>query len=112
MESFKSGLDIFLKSSIQTSVVNSHIVKNKPIVPADKLAQLKFNCSGHSDYYKDLNTLRLHFRMKLVKTDGSDVENAEPNTVSCINNLLYSMFRSRSVSLNGKPVTLHEKDYH
>ena len=29
-------------------------------------------------------------------------------TVVCINNLLHSMFRSFSVSLNGKIITLHE----
>ena len=32
--------------------------------------------------------------------------------MDCINNLLHSMFSSLSVSLNGKPVTLHETNYH
>jgi len=56
--------------------------------------------------------VRLRFRIKLVKTDVSDIENTTPNTVGCVNNLLHSMFSSLSVSLNGKPVTLHEKNYH
>jgi hypothetical protein len=30
----------------------------------------------------------------------------------CVNNLLHSIFSSLSVSLNGKPVTLHETNYH
>jgi hypothetical protein len=47
-----------------------------------------------------------------VKTDGSDISSAESNTVGCVNNLLYSMFRCLSVSLNGRPVTLHETNYH
>jgi hypothetical protein len=51
MEVLKTGLDIFLKRSIQTSVVNSHTVTYKVIAPADNPAQLEFNCSGHSDYY-------------------------------------------------------------
>jgi len=97
MECLKSGLDIFLKRTIQTSVVNCHTVKYKPIAPADNPAKLEFNCSGHSDYYIDLNSVRLNLRMKLVKTDGSDIESAEPNTVGCINNLLHSMFSSLSV---------------
>jgi hypothetical protein len=54
MECLKSGLDIFLKRSIQTSIVNSYTVTYKPIAPADNPAQLEFNCSGHSDYYIDL----------------------------------------------------------
>ena len=51
-------------------------------------------------------------RIKLVKTDGSDLESAEPNTVVFVNNLLHSMFSSLSGCLNGKPVTLHETNYH
>jgi len=51
-------------------------------------------------------------RIKLVKTDGSDIESADLNTVGCVNNLLHSMFSSLSVSLNGKPVNLHETNYH
>ena len=54
--------------------------------------------------------LLLH--IKLVKTDGSDIESAEPNTIGCVNNLLHSVFSSLSVSLNGKRVTLHETNYH
>ena len=112
MECFKSGLDIFLKRSIETSVVNSHTVTYKLIAPADKSAQLEFNCSGHSDYDFDWNSVRLLLRIKLVKTDGLDSECTDPNTVVCVNILLHSMFSSLSVSLNGKPCILHEKYFH
>jgi hypothetical protein len=112
MECLTSGLDIFLKRSVQTSVVNSHTVTYKPIAPADNPAQLEFICSGHSDYYIELNSLRLLLRFKLVKTDGSDIPSDEANAVGCVNNLLHSMFSSLRVSLNCKPVTLHESNYH
>jgi len=85
MECLKSGLEIFLKRSIQTSIVNSHTVTYKPFAPADNPTQLEFNCSGHTDYYIDLNSVRLLLRIKLVKIDLSDIENAEPNTVGCVN---------------------------
>jgi len=112
MECLKSGLDIVLKRSIQTPIVNSHTVTYKPIAPANNPPQLEFNCSGHSDYYIDLNSVRLHLRIKLVKTDGSDIVNTTLNTVGCVNNFLYSMFSSLSISLKGKPVFLHETNYH
>ena len=105
-------MDIFLKRSIQTSIVNSHTITYKLIAPADNSAQLEFHCSGHSDYYIDLKSVRLHLRFRLVKTDGSYIASDEANTVDCVNNLLHSMFSSLSVSLNGKPVTLHETNYH
>jgi hypothetical protein len=111
MECLKSGLNIFLKRSIQTSNVNSHTVIYKPIAPANP-AQLEFNCTGHSEYYIDLNCVRLLLCFKLVKTDGSDIPSDEANTAGCVNNLLHSMFSSLSVSLNDKPVTVHESNYH
>ena len=54
--------------------------------------QLEFNCSGHSDYYIDLISVCLLWRIKLVETDGSDIENITPNTVGCVNKLLHLMF--------------------
>jgi len=69
MVCLKSGLDIFLKHSIQTSIVNCLIVTYKFLALADNPTQLEFNCSGHSDYYIDLNSVRLLLRLKLVKPD-------------------------------------------
>jgi hypothetical protein len=109
MECLKSGLDIFLKRSIQTSVLNSHTVTYKPLAPADNPAQIEFNCSGHSDFYVDLNSIRLLLRIQLVKTDGSDFKSEdESNNVGCVNNLLHSMFSGLSVSLNGKTVFMKQ----
>ena len=102
----------YLSQTQYTDIYRSHTVTYKPIAPAEHPAQLEFNCSGHSDYYIDLNSVRLLLRFKLVKTDGSDMPSDETNTVGCVNNLLHSMFSSLSVSLNGKPVTLHETNYH
>jgi hypothetical protein len=82
------------------------------LAPADNPAQLEFNCSGHSDHYIDLNATRLLLQIKLVNTDGTDLATADNNAVGCVNNLLHTLFSSLSVSLNGKPITLHETNYH
>jgi hypothetical protein len=63
------------------------------------------------DFYIGLNSVRLLLRIELVRTDGSDLTSGEPNTVDCVNNVLHSRCSSLSVSLNGKPVTLHETNY-
>ena len=47
-----------------------------------------------------------------MKTNGSDLTSAESNTVGCVNNLLHSMLSYLSVSLKGRPVSLHERNYH
>jgi hypothetical protein len=111
MECLKSGFDIFLKRSTQSSIVNSHTITYKSLSPAENSAQLEFNCSGHSDYYINLNSVRLLLRIKQVKTNGLDLNGADSNTVGCVNNLLHSIFNSQSVSLNGKSVTLYETNY-
>jgi len=54
------------------------------------------------------NSVSVFLRIKLLKSDGSLLSSAESNTVGCVNNLLHYIFSSLSVSLNGKPVTLHE----
>jgi len=41
--------------------------------------------------------VRLRLRIKLVKTDESDLASAEANTVGYVNNLLHSMLSSLSV---------------
>jgi len=112
MVCLKSGLDIVLKHSIQTSFVSGDTATYKSVAPADNPARLEFNCSRHSVFYIDLNSVRVLLQIKLVKTDGSDIKSAEGNTAGCINILLHSMFSSLSVSLNGKPITLHETNYH
>jgi len=112
MVCLKSGLDIVLKHSIQTSFVSGDTATYKSVAPADNPARLEFNCSPHSVFYIDLNSVRVLLQIKLVKTDGSDIKSAEGNTAGCINILLHSMFSSLSVSLNGKPITLHETNYH
>ena len=87
MEYLNSGIDIFLKRSTQTSIVNSHTVTYKSLAPADNPSQLEFNCPGYSDYYIDLNSVRLLLRIELVKTDRSDISSTESNTAGCVNNL-------------------------
>ena len=57
----------YLSQTQYTNIYRSHTVKYKPIDPADRPPQLEFNCSGHSDYYIDLNSVRLLLRFKLVK---------------------------------------------
>jgi len=49
MECLKSGIDIFLKRSIRTSVLNIHTVTYISIAPADNPAQLEINGSGPGD---------------------------------------------------------------
>jgi hypothetical protein len=98
-------------SAVFKLLLSSHTTTHKPTATPDNPAQLEYNCSGHSDFYTDLNFVRLLLRIKVVNTDAADVTNAESNTVSCINNVQHLMFSSLCVSWNGNPVTLHVTNY-
>ena len=83
-----------MERSIPTFVVNSHALTYRLFTPADNNAQLEFNCSENSDYYIDLNSVRLFLLMELLNTDRSDLESDEPNTNGCVNNLLHSICKA------------------
>jgi hypothetical protein len=112
MECLNPGLDIFKKRDYQTSIVNTYTVSHKPIAPADNPAQLEFNCSGSSDRYTILNSVKLDLLLKLVKTNGTDIVPADANKTGCVNNLMHSMFTSLNIALNGKTITLYEAHYY
>jgi hypothetical protein len=105
---FKVGSGYFFKGQYSDICCKQSRRYIKRIAPADNPVQLEFNSSDHSNFYIDLNSVRLLLRIKLVKTDGSDLPSAEPNTVGCVNNFLHAMFSSLGLSQNGKPVIRHE----
>ena len=71
---------------------------------------MKFNYLGLTDYYIELNSMRLHLRIKFLESDGTDISSAEPNTAGCVNNLFHSIFSSLRVSLKGKPVNFQRQN--
>lgn len=100
------------KRSIQTSVANSHTVTHKPTATPDNPAQLEFNCSGHSDFYIDLNSVHLLLRIKAVKTDAADVTSAESNTVQCTAfDVSFSQRLMKRKACNSHVTSYHYKAY-
>jgi hypothetical protein len=73
---------------------------------------LEFHCSGNSDRYTILNSVKLLLHLKLIKVDGSDIVPDDKNKVCCVNNLLHSLFNSLGIELNGRLVTPFEIHYH
>lgn len=110
-ECMKSELDIFEKREIQTNILDNHEVSYKPLASVDN-QQLEFIIPGHSEFYRDLASVKLRIRAKLVKIDGGAVTEADGVKITGVNNLLHSMFSQCSVYLNGVSVTSTEDNYH
>lgn len=67
--------------------------------------EMRYNYSGHTDFYNDFDSVRLLLRLNLLMACRFDVTRADANTVGSVPNLLHSVFSYIIASLNLKPVT-------
>lgn len=105
----KSELDLFSELPLQTSVLNTTEVAYKPVnALGDDPSVVEFACLGHGDAYRDLSSIYLKVRVKLLK-DKNTVHADDASGV--VNNILHSLFRQVSVYLNGVPISQSNMDY-
>jgi len=98
--SLSSEFDIFAPGPIQTSVVETTEVTYKPIASVEQ-SDLEFLIPADNDTYVDLN--KLYIRRKLVKAEGTNLDNTDFTAVT--NNFLHSQFSQCSIALNCVTIT-------
>lgn len=108
----KSELDLFSQFPIQTAILGTSEVALKPVnALGDDPSVIEFVSLGHGDTYRDLSSVYLRLRVKLMKkrpnsTHDNSVTDATKKSKSCVvNNLIHSLFRQVTVYLNGVPVS-------
>lgn len=106
----KSELDLFSSQPLQTSILKTEEVGYKPISPLEKHPTcIEFVIPSQSDVYKDLSSINLKLKLRLVK-DGNGAAIADDSVGVC-NNILHSAFRQCSIYLNGKPIAQTDVNY-
>jgi len=90
-----SEFHIFAPRPIQTSVFETTEVTYKPIASAEQ-SDPEFPIPADNDTYVDLN-IQLYIRGKLIKVDGTYLENNDFTAVT--NNFLHSLFSQYSIAL-------------
>jgi hypothetical protein len=105
MECSKSELDLFSDRAIQTCIKSNRVVGYKPINTLDNETQIEFNCPGDSEYYRDLASVSLWLKIRMVKYDGTEFKDDDENQPGCINYLLNTLFSQVAISLNDTNVT-------
>ena len=108
-ECAKSELDLFSVPPTQTSIESGMYVEYHPISSLTSGAPIEFDVSSSGDDYMDLTNSLLHVRVKITKTDGSNI--AVNETVGPINNFLHSLFTQVDVTLNGTLITSSTNTY-
>ena len=108
-ECAKSELDLFFVPPTQTSIESGMYVEYHPISSLTSGAPIEFDVSSSGDDYMDLTNSLLHVRVKITKSDGSNI--AANETVGPINNFLHSLFSQVDVTLNGTLITSSTNTY-
>lgn len=97
-------LDIFSRSRIQNAIHGSQVVELKPVSALSRpLSVLEFHSSGSTDLYRDLFHTYLRLKVCLRSEDGGAILLPDPG-IGVVNNLLYSLFQTFEVIVNGKVV--------
>ena len=97
-EGLKSELDLFSVPTTQMSIESG-----QPLTALDAGGPIEFLIPGSGDDYLDLSSVRLYVRARVVKGNGTDLEDA--STAAPVNNWLHSLFCQVDVSMNGTLVT-------
>lgn len=107
---YRSQLSYF--SGIQNtdiSVTSSHIETCIPYFNlSDPSTPLEFHVSSNS-HFLDLKNSTLYLQLKVLKTNNDKLLATEK--ISCVNNLLHSLFRECEVILNGTPIFSNGENY-
>lgn len=110
MNFIKSELELFAPQLIQTNILKTEEVAYNPVASIDNNSTIEFVSVGSGDTYRDLSSVYLRLVVKL-----ENLKKQEPGTIhstGVVNNLLHSLFRNVTVSLNNVPVTHADNNYH
>lgn len=93
-------MDLFQVPATQVSVEGTETIEYKPTNALDFDSPIEFRVPGSADDYLDLDKTNMIVKVCIVKNDGSRLSDGE--NVSCVNNLLHSLFSEIIVTLNGQ----------
>ncbi|XP_032073701.1 uncharacterized protein F54H12.2-like [Thamnophis elegans] len=102
-ECVKSELDFFQLAPTQTSIENSTYIKIPPLSALTPNRPLEFFITGHGEHYTDLNNTLLYVSCKIVKVDGSDIDDGA--RVALANYPIASLFNQLNVTLGDRLIT-------
>jgi len=107
-ECLKSELDLFSVPPTQTSVENGNWIEYHPLTTMGDDSPIEFEINGNGEDYMDLANTMVYVRAKIVRMDGTAIEDTP---VGPVNLFLYSLFSQVDISLNGTQVTMSTNTY-
>lgn len=109
-ECMKSELDLFMAHPIQSSILKSEEVPYKPVASLDNSSVIEFVSLGNGDSYRDLSSIYLKLRVKMIKNNKAELFTDDKNP-SVVNNIMHSLIKQLTIYLNGKPIAQTDSNY-
>ena len=106
----KPDLDLFSNNPTQASLDEGVHVEYLPTTGITDGSPIKYDISGDSDHYIDLNSSYHYMEAKITKADGSALDEGEE--VGPINNLGHSAFQQLDIHLDNTLITDSSNLYH
>lgn len=106
----KEELDLFTEFPTQASIEDGFYTEHLPSGSTENQNPIKFTISGDSNYYMDLGNCYLYLEIKITKSDGSDLEEADhPGPINLI---CHSLFKQCDIYLNDCLISDSSNLYH
>ena len=109
-EATPSSLDLFLKTDLQTAIVDGSWMEIRPVNSIEETAPVDFHIDGTSEDFIDLAETYLKVKVRITSADGDDGYE-QNDMVAAVNLLLQSMWSKLDVSFNGKRVSSSGHSY-
>jgi hypothetical protein len=106
----KPEVDLFTNLPTQAAVEDGFHVEHLPTTNVNDNSPIKFHVSGDSNHYTDLSKSYLYLEGKIVKADGTDLE--DDDVVGPINLIGQTLFQQVDISLNDVLVSDASNLYH
>lgn len=120
-ECAKPELMFFDPKGVQYSIISTEELLFRPLASIENSNIIQFGSHGESNDYRNLASTYIIFKVRLNhKTDGTDTTKPEDEKealsqsnmkVSCVNNLLHSLFRQVTLTLNGRQIAQNNMNY-
>lgn len=120
-ECAKPELMFFDPKGVQYSIIKTEEQSFKPLASIENSNIIQFGNQGNNEDYRNLASTYISIKVKMnhkkdpdvttkVSADETELTKAGMK-VSCVNNLLHSLFRQVTLTLNGKQIAQNNMNY-
>lgn len=107
-------LDLFEERRVQFSVDRTDQIELKPLASIENARVIQFAFKGIGEEYKNLSSIYLKLKVKMIHLDkDGKLEATQPASLNVypVNNILHSLFRQVTLTLNGQQIAQNNANY-